>query len=269
MNLAKSAAWKDDGVLKILTIGNSFSVDCMQFAYDIAKAAGVEKVKLGNLYISGCSLEMHLANAQADSESYTFFTNDSGTWVTNPNYKMSDAVRSENWDFISFHQACSKSGKAETYDTLNQLLPFVEANCTNPNVEFMWHMTWAYQWDATHFGFAYYDHNQMQMYRAIVDAVKTNILPNPKIGRIVPNGTAIQNARTSYLGDTLTRDGHHMSKDKGRVLTGITMIAATAGIPWDTIDLSGVCEDAAFVKAALESVKNAIANPLEVTQSAL
>ena len=43
--------WDDDGVLKILTIGNSFSVDCMQFVYEIAQAAGVEKIKLGNLYI--------------------------------------------------------------------------------------------------------------------------------------------------------------------------------------------------------------------------
>ena len=44
--------WDDDGVLKILTIGNSFSVDCMEYVYQIAKAAGVEKIKLGNLFVS-------------------------------------------------------------------------------------------------------------------------------------------------------------------------------------------------------------------------
>ena len=57
--LPTNTAWKEDGVLKILTIGNSFSVDCMEFVYQIAKAAGVEKIKLGNLYISGCSLGKH------------------------------------------------------------------------------------------------------------------------------------------------------------------------------------------------------------------
>lgn len=95
-------AWKDDGVLKILTIGNSFSVDCMQFVYNIAKAAGVQKIKLGNLYISGCSLETHLNNAKSDAKAYTFYTNNSGTWVTNSNYKLSAGVKSDNWDFVSF-----------------------------------------------------------------------------------------------------------------------------------------------------------------------
>lgn len=72
MPLPTDTDWKEDGVLKILTIGNSFSVDCMQFVYEIAQAAGVEKVKLGNLYISGCSLEKHLTNAKSDAKAYTF-----------------------------------------------------------------------------------------------------------------------------------------------------------------------------------------------------
>ena len=53
MTLPTNTDWKEDGVLKILTIGNSFSVDCMEYVYQIAKAAGVEKVKLGNLYQPG------------------------------------------------------------------------------------------------------------------------------------------------------------------------------------------------------------------------
>ena len=269
MTQPTNTAWKEDGVLKILTIGNSFSVDCMQFVYEIAKAAGVEKVKLGNLYISGCSLEKHLTNAKSDAKAYTFYTNESGKWVTNNNCKLSTGVKYDNWDFVSFQQASGSSGKADTYDTMNELLPIVEGYCTNDKVEFMWHMTWAYQGDSTHSSFKDYGKNQMTMYNAILDAVKTKIVPNSKITRIIPNGTAVQNARTSYLGDTLTRDGYHMSKDKGRVLAGITVVATTAGIPWDTIDLSGVCSDASFVKVALESAKNAVAAPFAVTQSAI
>ena len=48
----------EDGILKILTIGNSFSDDTMQYLYKVAKSAGVEKIKLGNLYIGGCSLDL-------------------------------------------------------------------------------------------------------------------------------------------------------------------------------------------------------------------
>ena len=260
-------AWDDDDTLKILTIGNSFSVDCMEYVYQIAKAAGVKKIKLGNLYVSGCSLDKHLSNAKEDSKAYTFYTNESGKWVTNKSYRMSTAVKSDTWDFISFQQASQNSGKADTYAALDELLPIVESLCPNKKVEFMWHMTWAYQADSTHSGFANYDNDQMVMYNAIVDAVKAQIVPNTKITRIVPNGTAVQNARTSYLGDTLTRDGYHMSKDKGRLLTGITMVATTVGIPWDTIDLTAVYADQFFLKAALESVKNAVATPFAVTPS--
>ena len=266
---ADEITWDDDGVLKILTVGNSFSVDCMQFVYEIAKAAGIEKVKLGNLYISGCSLSKHLTNAKSDSAAYTFYTNESGAWKTNNNYKFSSGVKSDNWDFISFQQVSGSSGKANTYDTVNELLSIAEGYCTNENVQFMWHMTWAYQGNSTQTAFADYDKDQMTMYNAIVNAVQTKIVPNQKFAKIIPNGTAVQNARTSYLGDTLTRDGYHMSKDKGRVLAGITVVATTVGIPWDTIDLTKVCSDANFVKVALESAKNAVANPFQVTQSAI
>ena len=48
--------------LKILAIGNSFSVDAMEHLYGIAKDGGVENVLLGNLYIGGCSLATHAKN---------------------------------------------------------------------------------------------------------------------------------------------------------------------------------------------------------------
>ena len=263
-----SVGWDDDGVLKILTIGNSFSVDCMEYVYQIAQAAGVQKIKLGNLYISGCSLSKHLTNAKSDAKAYTFYTNENGKWVTNNNYKFSNGIKNDNWDFISFQQASGSSGKADTYDDVYELLSIVEGYCTNKNVEYMWHMTWAYQGNSTHSSFPDYNSDQMTMYNAIVNAVQTKINPT-KFTRLVPNGTAVQNARTSYLGDTLTRDGYHMSKDKGRVLAGITVVATTVGIPWDTIDLSHVCSDANFVKVALESARNAVTSPFQVTQSAI
>jgi hypothetical protein len=202
-------------------IGNSFSVDCIQYVYEIATAAGVKNIKLGNLFISGCTLKMHLENAVEDKAAYTYYTNDSGKWVTTKSYKMSDAIKSEDWDFISFQQASGKSTKPDTYDDLELLMPLVEELCTNPKVEFIWHMTWAYRGDSVS---AAYDNDQMTMYEAVVDAVKEKIVPNTKIKRIVPSGTSIQNARSSYLGDTLNRDEYHLSKVEGRIIAGIAMV---------------------------------------------
>ncbi len=260
-------AWKDDGVLKILTIGNSFSVDCMQFVYDIAGAAGVENIKLGNLYISGCSLNKHLTNLKADSADYTYYTNDDGGWTSEKDYKMSDAIKEENWDFISFQQSSSRSGIASKYTDIEIIVPMVETLCTNENVEFIWHMTWAYQQDTTNSSFSSYNNDQMTMYNAIISAVEQHVVPCKKITRIVPNGTAIQNARTSYIGDELTRDGYHLSKYEGRLIAGIAMVATTVGIDYDNIDLTGINDDEKFLQVALESVKNAMEKPFEITNS--
>ena len=53
--------WAEDGVLKILTIGNSFSRDAMAYVYDIALAAGAEEVYLGDMYIGSCTVARALA----------------------------------------------------------------------------------------------------------------------------------------------------------------------------------------------------------------
>jgi hypothetical protein len=238
----------------------------MEYVYQIAQAAGVKKIKLGNLFISGCTLKTHLLNAEGDEAAYTYYTNDSGKWTNTKNYKMSDAIKSENWDFISFQQASGKSTKPDTYDDLELLMPLVEELCTNPKVEFIWHMTWAYRGDSVS---AAYDNDQMTMYEAVVDAVKEKIVPNTKIKRIVPSGTSIQNARSSYLGDTLNRDEYHLSKVEGRIIAGIAMVATVVGIDFDTIDLSAVSQDTKFLQAALESVKNATEKPFAFTQSKL
>ena len=112
----------EDGILKILTIGNSFSDDTMQYVYKIAKSAGVEKIKLGNLYIGGCSLDTHTSNAKANARAYDYRTNSADAWVNTPSYRMKDAITSENWDFISLQQASGSSGIKETYANLQYMI---------------------------------------------------------------------------------------------------------------------------------------------------
>ena len=72
---------EDDGILKILTIGNSFSDDTMQYVYQIAKDVGYKEVKLGNLFIGGCSLDKHATNAKENKASYEYRINTAGCIV--------------------------------------------------------------------------------------------------------------------------------------------------------------------------------------------
>ena len=86
--------WEEDGALRILTIGNSFSDDTMQYVYQIAKALGIEKVELGNLYIGGCTLDTHATNARGDLPAYEYRQNKDGEWKTTANDKMGNAIAS-------------------------------------------------------------------------------------------------------------------------------------------------------------------------------
>ena len=264
-------AWADDGVLKILTIGNSFSRDAMAYVYDIALAAGAEEVYLGDMYIGSCTVAKHLKNAKEDNGAYSYFTNENDKWVEHTKYKMSDAIKSQDWDFISIQQNCENSGRPEKYSDLQELVTIVKSQATNPNVEIVWHMTWAVQNDYTGNLFVHYQMDQETMYNAIVNAVKQEVFPIEEITRVIPNGTVMQNIRSSYWGDNICRDSLHLSLPYGRILAGITIVAATIGIDWDTIDLTDVHskleDDEKYIQVALESVKNAMENPYQVTQS--
>lgn len=257
--------WNDDGELKILAIGNSFSVDSLQHLYQIAQSAGISKVTIGNLYIGGCSIATHLSNAKDDKGAYTYYTNTSGSWSSTGGKKISDAVKSDDWDFISIQQASGYSGVASTYDDLDALISIVEP--LNPSARIVWHMTWAYQGNSSHSDFGKYDRNQTTMYNAIVNAVQTKIVTNDRVEIVIPAGTAIQNARTSYVGDTLTRDGYHLSEDLGRFIGGLSYLKALTGVSIDGVTFAPNGVDATELAMAIESVNNACARPFEVTNS--
>ena len=219
--------------LKILAIGNSFSTDCMQYLYDIARSGGVEEIVLGNLYYGGCSLAQHLGFAKSDSPSYT-------------------------------------CGLVSSYGkTLTELLDIVEAKA--PDAKFIWNMTWAYQQDSTHSSFPNYDRSQQKMYDMIIDCMHQCIETEPRFVLSIPCMTSIQNARTSFLGDTLTRDGYHLDYNIGRYIAGLTWYAALTGGDVDKVSYNpapaAITSD--MLAVARESVKNAIKTPLAVTESAI
>lgn len=259
--------WNDDNTLKILSIGNSFSTDSQAYAWDIAKNLGVENVKLGNLYIAGCSLEEHYVNAKKNRKSYIYHINDNGEWRKKSNYSIKKAVMSENWDYITFQQKSRDSGKASTYNKLNPLMKMVRKWC--PDAKFAWNMTWADELNSTSDSFSAYDYDQNTMFKKVVSAVRKKIASNKKIDCIIPVGTALQNARTSYLGDTLTRDGHHLSYDEGRYIAGVTFVYALTGLDVDQLSYCPQGVNSKTREVAIESAKNAVKKPYKITKSTI
>ena len=79
----------------------------------------------------------------------------------------------------------------------------------------------------------------------------------------------MRNIRTSPLGDTLTRDGFHLSYGIGRYTAALTWLAYFTGCDIDKItavpsSYPEINDNIVYIK---EAVKAAIANPFEITES--
>ena len=252
--------------IKILAIGNSFSTDSMQYLYQILKDGGVEEIVLGNLYYGGCSLDQHFQYFTRDSESYKYYKNTTGEWKVTENYKASAALTDEKWDYVSLQQTSKTCGLTNSYGKLDEMIAKVKES--NPEAKLIWNMTWAYQQDSTHSSFPNYKNDQMTMYNMIINVVNEVITPL-NFDIMIPCMTSVQNARTSFMGDTLTRDGYHMDYYIGRYIVGLTWYAAITGCSVEGItynpSTSKITED--MIKAAKEAVTEAIKTPLAVTKS--
>ncbi len=253
--------------LKVLAIGNSFSSDATEYLWDIAKSGGVEKIVIGNLYIGGCALDKHYSNIRANVGAYTYYKNTNGKWSSTSNVSIQKGLADEEWDIVTVQQASGSSGVETSYSPLGKILEYIAEN--EPNADVYWHLTWAYQQNSTHSSFPTYGSDQMKMYNAILNALNSKVKTQESIVGIIPSGTAVQNLRSSYIGDTITRDGYHMSYDYGRYTVALTWFAYLTGgdvdkVDWLPASYSSVLKD--HLPAMREAVKGALAKPEEVTK---
>ena len=251
--------------IKILSIGNSFSDDATQWLGYILMEMGYD-IYLGNLYIGGCSIDTHWANAQSGEKAYDYRTCQWGSWKSTKQ-SLEYGIKAQEWDIITVQQVSQNSGMPETFGNLQNLLDFINSKKKNSDAKVFWHMTWAYEGDSTHSGFPNYNSDQMTMYNAIVNAAKEKILTNNAFTGVIPSGTAIQNLRTSYLGDHLTRDGYHLSYDVGRYTAALTWAKLLTGESIDAVTYTPkeYPNVAKHLPAIKEAVNNAVAKPLEIT----
>lgn len=255
--------------LKILAIGNSFSVDAMEHLYTVAKAEGVKEIVLGNLYVGGCTLKMHANYMSSDAPEYRYYKNTTGVWSKTEGYTLLQGLQDEQWDIITMQQGSAVSGLVDSFDPyLDQLIAYVNENKTNPDAKLVWHMTWAYQGNSTHKAFPNYGNSQQSMYYGIVNAVQKVIRPKSEFSLIIPVGTAVQNARGSFLGDTLTRDGHHLN-DTGRLIASYTWYSALTGRELVASKIQGIPSvpmSAELQTVIANAVNSAISAPDDVTR---
>jgi len=208
-------------MIKILAIGNSFSEDATAYLYEIAKTEQVE-LKVVNLYIGGCSLEMHWQNINSGEAAYVYELNGQHT---DRKISIKEALKEDNWDYVTLQQVSSESGLIETYSPfLLDIHNYVSKYA--PKASQLLHQTWAYELDSDHPAFTKYHCNQREMY----DALKTTYqcISNQLSMDLIPCGDVIQTLRSyptfDYTkgGMSLCRDGFHMSLVYGRYAVAAT-----------------------------------------------
>ncbi len=289
-------------VLKVLVLGHSLAVDTGHMLALVANAEGYESLKLGTLYYSGCMLSQHVDFLSRDAREYNLYVSSTDTPNQIPEIMqgvtMKEAIRYDYWDIIVMQAGAFELAEPAKMGNGNiqKIQNYVNEHKLNPTATFAWHMAWAlpvnndlrnmYPYPESNPYFSEYkrlfNEDRDTMYSAVAACVKDVILTDETFDFVIPCGTAMENALSSYWEETdIHRDYGHAT-DLARVMTSYVWYCRLAGIDkLDEIKLDVIPkqffkstqspEDRVLTDAEkaiiLESVNNALANPLQVTPS--
>ncbi len=223
--------------MNILAIGNSFSEDATYYVHKIAKSANVD-VTVVNLYISGCSIETHVKNIIEDNDAYRYELNGEHTDRV---VSIKTALTEREWDVVTVQQCSRFSGVLSSCKDLNVILEYVKKYAKNAKIYF--HQTWAYEANATHKHYSTYSCSQKKMHKAIVKTVK-KACKIYGIKNVIKSGELVGEIRKNPLfnvnkgGQSINRDGYHLSLVYGRYLVGLL---------WFKVLLDGDIDKVSFV----------------------
>jgi len=288
-------------VLKVLTLGHSLAVDSCHMLALIAQAEGYHHLIVGTLYHSGCRLSRHVQYLQEDLREYNLYISS----TLSPNdppvilkrVTMAESIAFNDWDVFIMQGGVFENTEEEAFkaDYIQTIQDYVNTHKRNPNAIFGWHMPWAtpvdsrlqdkypYERNSYRIGYERFGNLRSNFYQAIVKCTEGYILPNPTFRLLIPTATAVENALSSYLEETdLHRDYAHAT-DYTRVMAAYTWLCCLLGIErLEQIKLDAIPQ--AFLKSTqdktqdrmlteaekqiiLEAVNNALAHPLQMTQS--
>lgn len=238
-------------VMKVLSIGNSFSQDSQRYLHQIAKNEGVA-LKCVNLYIGGCSLQTHYMNMTENKAAYSFELNGESLGLP---VSIADALRSDNWDVVTLQQVSHLSPDYSTYiPYITILADFVRLY--RPNARIMIHQTWSYEQDSKRLNEELGYRDQHEMFSDIEKAYKKASEAVSAAG-IIPCGKVMMQAIDDGIGQ-IHRDTFHADLGVGRYMLGLTCFKALTG-------KMAICEfnefdvdvDKAKLAIAIEAVKKA------------
>ena len=241
--------------LKVLMIGNSFSICVLKQWPAVAAAAG-DRLDLASLYIGGCPLDRHSDNIDragdpaflpyAFSYNYASVTDQASASVAKLGKKTNipQALAADRWDVVTIQQASGKSPFAETYEPyagkivakIRELAPQAEIvvqetwsySPYDPRLA-KWKMTpadmhaalrKAYRQLAAHYGFRVIPvGDAVQLFRTRLPVSYESVLSAKEIAALkepdVPKFFGDVVGRSSW--QTTKKEGHHLAFDRSHL----------------------------------------------------
>lgn len=288
-------------VLKVLTIGHSLAVDAGHMLAFVANAEGYEEMRVATLYYSGCPLNKHVNFLTNDSREYALYVSSTTEPKVAPTIMegvtMGEAIRFDYWDIIVMQGGVFEIGRSETYTNgdIQTIQKYVNDNKKNPLAIFAWNMAWAppideelrmtfnNSKDNSYFtSYEEFNNDRTTLYNAITKCVGDHIVTDDTFKFLIPSGTAMENALSSYLEEKdIHRDYAHAT-DFSRLMVSYLWYCSLVGIekleeikvdvvPKNLFRSQTLPVDWTLTQAEkdiiLEAVNNALAEPLKMTQS--
>ncbi len=243
--------------MKVLSIGNSFSQDGQRWLHQCAASVGVDLTCV-NLNIGGCSLSTHWKNAQSGEEAY-------GYEVNGRHERMAALVETlceGGWDVITLQQVSGESGRPQSYlPELPLLAEVVRREC--PDAALYIHQTWGYEYGSDHPDMVSYNCDDEEMFRRVRDcyAMAAKLVD----AKLIPAGETVFRVRrlprfdVRQGGESLHRDGFHLSLVYGRYAAALTWLATLCGVDPETVTFipeeNGVTADPTVLAEIQKTVK--------------
>ncbi len=185
--------------LRILMIGNSFSICAGRFLPQIVQSVPGHKLTLTSLYIGGCSLQRHWESVQKAEQNPDFKPYLLNTWYSDAAAEKQipgnlPTELKKKWDIITLQQCSHLSWKPESYQPyLENLIAYIRRRA--PDAKIVFQQTWAYRNsdariapDTMQWGFG-----QQEMYDRLTE---NYCAAAKKYGvALIPTGLAVQNTR--------------------------------------------------------------------------
>lgn len=216
----------ENAKLKILFIGNSFTMDAVNRLPGFVKAAGLDKIQLTFMYYGGRTIPEYYDGwaTKSDYNCYQCGPGRSGWTTESSKHTLKEMVSVTDWDYITIQEHTgtpsawdweAASSRVPAYtekQAVEGIAKLMKQDCPNKNVKIYYILSQAYGSSTSILTkHSQYFTGQDGMFTCICNMAK-KVMATGLFDGIISTGAMLQNLRGTSLNTPmdLTRDGYHM-----------------------------------------------------------